>query len=82
MIELFSQIQFQFQAYVVLAMLLGAAIGIDRKIADKPAGLRTHMLVAGAAALLVSLGNIMVQHSTRIFQIIFFSPTRYVSLKL
>jgi putative Mg2+ transporter-C (MgtC) family protein len=65
-IELFSlnQIQFQFQvlAYVVLAMLLGAAIGIDREIADKPAGLRTHMLVAGAAALLVSLGNIMVQH--------------------
>jgi putative Mg2+ transporter-C (MgtC) family protein len=64
MTELFSvnQIQFQVLAYVALAMLLGAAIGIDREIADKPAGLRTHMLVAGAAALLVSLGNIMVQH--------------------
>jgi hypothetical protein len=35
-------------AYVALAMLLGAVIGLERVFADKPAGLRTHMLVAGA----------------------------------
>lgn len=45
---------------VAFAMLLGGALGIEREMADKPAGLRTHMLVAGAAALLVGLGEILV----------------------
>ena len=61
LIELY-QIQFQILAYVGLAMLLGAAIGLEREIEDKPAGLRTHMLVAGAAALLVALGDVMIKH--------------------
>ena len=56
------QIQFQILAYVGLATLLGAAIGLEREIEDKPAGLRTHMLVAGAAALLVALGDVMIKH--------------------
>jgi len=47
---------------VALAMLLGALIGIEREVADKPAGLRTHMLVAGAAALLVGLGQVTIDH--------------------
>jgi len=47
-------------AKVALAMLLGALIGLERELADKPAGLRTNMLVAGAAALLVALGDTMV----------------------
>lgn len=45
---------------VILAMFLGGSIGLEREIADKPAGLRTHMLVAGAASLLVVLGDIMI----------------------
>lgn len=45
---------------VALAMLLGGLIGIEREIADKPAGFRTHMLVAGAAALLVGLGDALL----------------------
>jgi len=45
---------------VVVAMVLGAIIGYDRELADKPAGLRTHMLVAGAAALFVGLGDLAV----------------------
>jgi putative Mg2+ transporter-C (MgtC) family protein len=53
--------QVQVLAYVALAMLLGAMIGLERELADKPAGLRTHMLVAGAAALLVTLSDLMVQ---------------------
>lgn len=44
-------------AEVALAMLLGGIIGFERELADKPAGFRTHMLVAGAAALLVGLGD-------------------------
>ena len=54
--------QWQVLGAVVLAALLGALIGIDRELADKPAGLRTHMLVAGATALLVGLGDPLVHH--------------------
>lgn len=53
--------QLRVLAYVGLAMLLGAVIGIEREIEDKPAGLRTHMLVAGAATLFVALGDVMVR---------------------
>lgn len=46
---------------VMIAMTLGAIVGYDREALDKPAGLRTHMLVAGAAALFVGLGAIIVE---------------------
>jgi putative Mg2+ transporter-C (MgtC) family protein len=52
--------QFEIVGEVALAMLLGGVIGFERELADKPAGFRTHMLVAGAAALLVGLGDAMV----------------------
>lgn len=45
---------------VALAMLLGGVIGFEREVADKPAGFRTQMLVAGAAALLVGLSDAML----------------------
>jgi putative Mg2+ transporter-C (MgtC) family protein len=46
---------------VAIAMALGGVIGLEREFADKPAGLRTHMLIAGAAALLVGLGDTMIR---------------------
>jgi len=52
--------QLQILGEVAVAMLLGAFIGAEREIAEKPAGLRTQMLVAGAAALLVGLGDAML----------------------
>lgn len=45
---------------VLFAMILGGVMGLERELAEKPAGLRTHMLVAGAASLLVVLGDIMI----------------------
>lgn len=45
---------------VALAMLLGGVIGFEREVADKPAGFRTQMLVAGAACLLVGLADAML----------------------
>ena len=42
-----------------LAIVLGGVIGLDRERAGKPAGFRTHMLVAGAAAFLVALGELI-----------------------
>ena len=52
-------------ASVALAMLLGGAIGLERELADKPAGMRTHMMLAGAAALLVGLGSALVDTFNR-----------------
>jgi putative Mg2+ transporter-C (MgtC) family protein len=45
---------------VLFALLLGGVIGWERESADKPAGFRTQMLVAGAAALLVGLGDALL----------------------
>lgn len=45
---------------VLFAMFLGGLLGMERELAQKPAGLRTHMLVAGASSLLVVLGNVMI----------------------
>lgn len=53
--------QLQVIAEVALAILLGGIIGIERELANKPAGFRTHMLVAGSAALLIGLGEALVQ---------------------
>jgi putative Mg2+ transporter-C (MgtC) family protein len=38
---------------LILAALLGAVVGWEREKRDRPAGLRTHMLVCVASALLV-----------------------------
>jgi putative Mg2+ transporter-C (MgtC) family protein len=54
-------IQIQILGRVALAMILGAAVGLEREVKDKPAGLRTHMLVAGAAAFLVALSDVAIQ---------------------
>lgn len=45
---------------VAIAMAFGAAIGFEREWAQRPAGLRTHMLVAGAAALFVGIAAGMI----------------------
>ncbi len=45
---------------VAAAMLLGGLIGYERERANKPAGFRTHMMLAGACALFVGLGGSML----------------------
>ena len=55
------QEQLRILGQVALAMVLSAVIGAEREAARKPAGLRTHMLVSGAAALLVGLGFTIVR---------------------
>lgn len=54
-------VQVRILGSVALAMFLGAIIGLEREAKDKPAGLRTHMLVAGAAAFLVALSDVAIQ---------------------
>lgn len=48
--------QAQILAATTLAAGLGALIGLERRLADKPTGTRTHALVAASAALVVSVG--------------------------
>lgn len=52
-VDVVSQLQIALE--VLVAMLLGAVIGWERRKADKPAGTRTHALVAGAAALVTAV---------------------------
>lgn len=40
---------------LAIALLFGAIVGWEREIQDKPAGLRTHMLVSLGAALIVQV---------------------------
>jgi putative Mg2+ transporter-C (MgtC) family protein len=42
------------------AMLLGGAIGFERELKNRPAGFRTHMLVAGASSLLIGMGQLAI----------------------
>ncbi|MDD9726190.1 MgtC/SapB family protein [Roseovarius sp. SK2] len=44
-------------ARLSVAVVLGAFIGFEREMRDKPAGLRTHILVAVAACLFVIIGR-------------------------
>lgn len=53
------------------AMMLGAIIGLQRERAGKPAGLRTHMLVAMGSALFVlgcSAGEMSLEGQSRVIQ--------------
>ncbi|MBC8036649.1 MAG: MgtC/SapB family protein [Rhizobiales bacterium] len=43
--------EWQIIGRLVIALLLGGAIGFDREVKNRPAGLRTHMLIALAAAI-------------------------------
>jgi putative Mg2+ transporter-C (MgtC) family protein len=49
--------------HVVAASVLSGLIGYERGKIDKPAGVRTNMLVGGAVALLVNLGSISSHES-------------------
>lgn len=63
---------------VVFSIFLGGLIGLERELAGKPAGLRTHMLVAGASTLFVILGDIMIHQfsQTQILKTIQTDPIR------
>jgi len=57
---------------VLAACLAGGIVGLERELAGKRAGIRTHMVVAVAAALAVGIGRIVAAGSgagdpTRVF---------------
>lgn len=52
--------EFQMLGKIAIAALLGGVVGIEREFAERPAGLRTHMLVGGTAAFFVLLSGLML----------------------
>ncbi len=61
---------------VVVAICLGGIIGIERELAHKPAGIRTHMFVAGAASLVISLSTLLIDEFSRTYQNVSADPVR------
>jgi putative Mg2+ transporter-C (MgtC) family protein len=55
----------------LLAVVLGGAIGYERELAAKPAGLRTHMLVATGTTLHARNGDEPVEGLTTAASILF-----------
>lgn len=51
--------EFEALLRIAIAAALGAAIGLERELSDKPAGLRTHMLVAEGSALFM-VGSLLI----------------------
>lgn len=61
------------------AMVLGGAIGFERELKSRPAGFRTHMLVAGASSLLIGMGQLaMMDPRFRLPFMITMDPMRLV----
>ena len=56
------QSQLQTVAAVLIAAILGSAVGMERELANRPAGLRTHAILAASACLLVSLGDTLLEY--------------------
>lgn len=50
---------------LIVALVLGGVIGLEREMKKRPAGFRTHMLVAGAAALLTDLAILLITDSEK-----------------
>lgn len=52
--------ELQLLGKIVIAALLGAIVGLEREFAERPAGLRTHMLVGATAAFFVMLADLLL----------------------
>lgn len=63
---------------LVVALILGGLIGIERELKDRPAGLRTHMMVALAAATFTLLSAELISESTEESEIIRIDTLRII----
>ncbi|MEX0617999.1 MAG: MgtC/SapB family protein [Pseudohongiellaceae bacterium] len=61
---------------IIIASMLGAAIGFDREWGHKPAGLRTHMLVGLGSAMFVVLGELLLGYFSYETDSMRYDPTR------
>jgi putative Mg2+ transporter-C (MgtC) family protein len=61
---------------IAVAVILGMLLGIDREFRRKPAGLRSHMLVSLAAALLTILTFKIADHADQLGEAVRTDPLR------
>lgn len=54
-------VQIEIAIKVIIAGVLGGLVGLERELANRPAGLRTHAILAATAALLVGLSDVLIQ---------------------
>ncbi len=66
--------------HVIIAAFLSGIVGLEREREHKPAGIRTNMIIGGAVALLVALGEIIVVrfHAMGLTEFISTDPTRVI----
>jgi putative Mg2+ transporter-C (MgtC) family protein len=63
---------------IVVAAVLAAAVGYERQSAGKHAGLRTHMIVAMAATLFISMVDVIVRRYAPLGEGMRIDPTRAI----
>jgi putative Mg2+ transporter-C (MgtC) family protein len=71
-----SQEELNILLKVVVSICLGGLIGIERELARKPAGIRTHMFVAGTATLVICLSTLLIQDFNETFETVSADPVR------
>lgn len=76
--ELFGPFSLEMTARLVLAMVFGMVLGLDREARDKPAGMRSHMLVSLAAACLTIMTFAIVDASDSFGETVRADPLRVI----
>ncbi len=74
--EIFDQIVVYDYTPLLLALVLGGLIGLERELHGRPAGLRTHMLVCLCSTVLVSASRQLVGFETLPGTNVVFDPQR------
>jgi putative Mg2+ transporter-C (MgtC) family protein len=72
------QLELETLVRLAAALFFSGILGWERETLGKPAGLRTHMLVGGGAALFVGLGEFLVIEFQHYGELLRFDPTRII----
>lgn len=68
--HILSNFNFEIVVRLLVALGLGAVVGLERQLKRRPAGLRTHMLVSLGAAIFTTIGLSLEPNTSRIAEAI------------
>lgn len=68
--HILSDFNFEIVIKLLIALGLGAAVGFERQLKRRPAGLRTHMLVSLGATIFTTIGLSLEPNTSRIAEAI------------
>lgn len=72
--ELYQQ-ELEILLNIIIAAVLSGLVGLEREASRKPAGFRTYMIIGGASALLVSMGEVLVMNFSELPGVVNFIQT-------